>query len=78
MSVAARYEMWCNGTVQPHGHPCMKTYEPPEGTSWFVPLAELRALAAKDGWTYVPARVGGRARPRLGSDLCPDHSGEAR
>jgi hypothetical protein len=45
---------------------CTRIYEPSPGSSLGT-AAEVRKLAAKDGWTRVPL---GRSYDR---DLCPEH-----
>jgi len=73
-------EIWCNGRSEPtpnlpNGVGCYRAYESPSGTSFEDrrTLPRLRRLAAKDGWTHVPMRIGGRD---YGHDYCPEHKPE--
>lgn len=72
MGVIARYELYCNGLTQAPGdrkRTCTKTYKAPaDHPSWPKP-AELRKLAAREGWTTWDMGLG----RRFLYDLCPDH-----
>jgi hypothetical protein len=74
-----RYDMHCNGRVPSEGSPtgyrsCYKPYVPPAETSRYAKPAELRKLAAKDGWTHVRSALG----RRFDFDYCPEHEVDAR
>jgi hypothetical protein len=71
VTVWTAHELECDATDKPDATKgCYRKYEPPEGTpTYSVTPAQLRALAAKDGWTRV--RTG--ARHRWDRDFCPAH-----
>jgi hypothetical protein len=71
--------LFCDGRSEPtealpHGIECSREFIPEGGTGFVSSFTEMRALAARAGWTYVrwPGRRG-RVAAALDKDLCPDH-----
>lgn len=65
-----RYEVYCNGRIEER--PCVKHYKMPDDMDHWPRPAELRKLAAAEGWTHVRSSLG----RRFDGDYCPDHKPE--
>jgi hypothetical protein len=66
-----RYQLYCNGRRRDSprkGALCLRDYEPPADLDHIPKPAELRKLAAKEGWTRVRSPLG----RRYDQDICPD------
>lgn len=67
------YKLFCDGRT-PYGgegrdHTCFKSFSQPENLDHNPRPAELRKLAARDGWEHVRSSLG----RRFDRDFCPEH-----
>jgi hypothetical protein len=56
-----RHKLYCNGG-------CLRHYEPPADLDHLPRPAELRKLAAKEGWTSARSPLG----RKYDRDICPE------
>jgi hypothetical protein len=65
-----KHELMCNSiTEHPDGSRASAFFRAPREVEYSTPLAALRKLAVKAGWTHVRSPYG----RRFDKDFCPDH-----
>ena len=64
------YRLFCNGSGRGSEYqPCGRGFRAPDDLDHNPRPAELRKLAAKEGWTHVRSDLG----RRFDRDFCPEH-----